>query len=51
MPYMIKCWIPIDEENPEIYKTGIDAEEELEHLQEMQPKNRYELEYVEPDDH
>ena len=46
MPYVIKCWIPVDEEDPEIYETGVDAEEDLINLQDMQPENRYELEYV-----
>ncbi len=43
MPYMIKCWIPVQPEDPETYPTKEDAEKDLESLELMQPENRYEV--------
>ncbi len=47
MPYKILCWIPVEEEEPEIYKTRAEAEKELKHLSFLQPENIYEVEEVE----
>jgi hypothetical protein len=43
MPYKIMCWIPIEEEESEIYKTRADAKKEHKHLSHMQPENVYRI--------
>ncbi len=43
MPYIIKCWIPVQPEEPETYPTKEDAEKDLESLELMQPENKYEV--------
>ncbi len=47
MPWVIKCYIPVDPEDPEIYPAREDAERDLESLTLMQPENIYEIEEVE----
>jgi len=42
MPYIIKCWIPVEAEKPDVYESEAMAEEECAQLQGMQPENRYE---------
>ena len=43
MPYKILCGIPVDEEEPEIYKTRKEALRDLETLKLMQPENIYKI--------
>jgi len=43
MAYKIACWIPVEEEEPEIYKTKKEAEQDLESLRLMQPENIYKI--------
>lgn len=43
MPYIIKCWIPVDEEDPQMYDAEYNAQSELEQIEDMQPENRYEI--------
>lgn len=44
--YRIACWIPIEAEEREIYKSLEDARRDLEHYQALQPENIYKLEVV-----
>jgi hypothetical protein len=46
MSYIIKCWIPIEPEDPKVYKTYEEAHSDLEQLESMQPENIYEIERV-----
>jgi len=46
--YIIKCYTPV--ENNSEFETKKEAEEEIEHLKEMQHENIYEIESVELDD-
>ena len=44
MPYAIKCWIPVDADDPQIYEeeeeaAGLDYEQAVF----MQPENKYEI--------
>jgi hypothetical protein len=39
MPYRIKTWIPVEPEDPEIYRTREEAEEDLKNLKFRQPEN------------
>lgn len=50
MPWIIKCWIPTGEENPQTYPTKEQAEKDIESLELMQPENIYEAVEVEDDD-
>ena len=50
MPWIIKCWIPTGEENPQIYPTKEQAERDIESLELMQPENIYKAAEVECDD-
>ena len=43
MSYMIKCWIPVEAEEPQIYDTVYNAEGDLREAKYMQPKNKYEI--------
>ena len=43
MPYLIECYIPVNEEKPIIYKTLDEAEIDLDQVESMQPENRYEI--------
>ena len=43
MPYKIKCWIPIETEDPQIYSNIGNASEEYGQLEDMQPENKYEI--------
>ena len=43
MVYKILCWIPIEEEEPEIYPTRKEALKDLEQYQIMQPENIYRI--------
>lgn len=47
MPYKITCWIPVEEDEPEIYQTRKEAEKEYKHLSFMQPENIYRIVKVE----
>ncbi len=42
MAWIIKCWIPVEPENPQTYLTKEDAEKDIESLESMQPENIYE---------
>jgi len=43
MPYLMKCFISVNEENPIIYKTLDEAEVDFDQAEFMQPENRYEI--------
>ena len=43
MPYTIKCWIPVDADEPEIHLHKVTADAELEQAVFMQPENKYEV--------
>ena len=43
MPYMIKCWIPVDAEDPQVYYSKYNADSEISIIEDMQPENRYEI--------
>lgn len=47
MGWIVRAWIGVDEEDPEIHEDKADAKAELKHCRFMQPENRYELEKVE----
>jgi len=46
MPYKIIAYIPVETDEPEIFKTYGEAKEEKEHLKFMQPENIYRIKYV-----
>lgn len=43
MPYIIKCWIPTEAEDPQIYYGMYDAQNDLIDAEDMQPENKYEI--------
>jgi hypothetical protein len=43
MPYLIKSYIYVNEENPIVYKTLDEAEIDFDQAEFMQPENRYEI--------
>ena len=43
MPYMIKCWIPVEADEPQIYETEEEAGQDYEQAVLMQPENKYEV--------
>lgn len=47
MAWTIRCYIPVDCDNPEVYATREEAEKDLESLSLMQPENIYEVEKAE----
>ena len=47
MTWIIKAYIPVEPEDPEVYATREEAEKDLESLSLMQPENIYEIEEVE----
>lgn len=47
MTWVIKAYIPVDPEEPEVYSTEEEAEKDAESLRLMQPENIYEIEEVE----
>ena len=47
MTWVIKAYIPVDPEEPEVYSTKEEAEKDAESLSLMQPENIYEIEEVE----
>ena len=47
MAWTIKCYIPVDCDDPELYPNREEAEKDLESLNLMQPENIYEVEEVE----
>ena len=52
MPYIVKCWIPIeieDMEDPEIHETLRDAQADYEQARDMQPENHYQVVEVDED--
>ena len=40
MPYLVKCYISVNEENPIIYETLDEAEIDLDQAESMQPESR-----------
>ncbi len=48
MPYVIKAWIPVEIEEPVVYRTKAEAQKEYEHLSALQPENIYEIVKVQP---
>lgn len=46
MPYKIIAYIPVEADEPEIFKTYKEAKEEKEHLEFMQPENIYRIKPV-----
>ena len=51
MPYIVKCWIPVDEEYPKIHKTIHAIQSEYEDCRDMQPENHYEVVEVEKEEY
>jgi len=49
MPYIVKCWIAVDLENPEIFETLGDAQQEYNHWLEKFPEDHYEVVEVDKD--
>ena len=47
MAWIIKAYIPVECEDPDVYATKEEAEKEIESLSLMQPENIYEVEEVE----
>ena len=47
MAWIIKSYIPVEAEEPEVYATKEDAEKDVESLSLMQPENIYEIEEIE----
>ncbi|MEK6828679.1 MAG: hypothetical protein AABY15_01010 [Nanoarchaeota archaeon] len=47
MKYKLLSYIPVEAENPAIFDTLDEAEQEAEHLRAMQPENKYEVNEVE----
>jgi hypothetical protein len=43
MPYKILCWIPVEEDEPEIYERKLDALVDLRSIRLMQPENIYKI--------
>ena len=43
MPYMIKCWIPVDADEPEVYGSLLKAGKDYDQVADMQPENHYEI--------
>jgi len=43
MKYVIKSWIPCEEEEPEIYDSLEEAQIDLKELKGMQPENYYSI--------
>jgi hypothetical protein len=50
MPWIVKCWIPVEPENTQTYPTKEAAEKDIESLELMQPENIYQAVEVEDDD-
>jgi hypothetical protein len=50
MAWIIKAYIPVEAEDPEVYVTREEAEKDLESLSLLQPENIYEIEEVEDED-
>ena len=48
--YVIRVWIPVEEEEEEVYSSEEDALKAIESLSLMQPENLYEVLAVESDD-
>jgi len=46
VPYKIVPYIPVETDEPEIFKTYGEAKKEKEHLKFMQPENIYRIKYV-----
>jgi len=47
MAWVIKSYIPVEADDPEVYDTKEDAEKDVESLSLMQPENIYEIEEIE----
>ena len=47
MAWIIKAYIPVECDDPEVYAAKEDAEKDLESLTLMQPENIYEIQEVE----
>ena len=47
MAWIIKAYIPVEPEDPEIYATKEGAEKDIESLSLMQPENIYKAEEIE----
>ena len=47
MAWIIKAYIPVDPEDPEVYASREEAEKDVESLSLMQPDNIYQIEEVE----
>ena len=43
MPYIIKCWIPVDTEDPQVHTNLKDAQREYDECVGMQPENHYQV--------
>ena len=47
MAWIVKAYIPVEPDDPEIYTTRKEAERDIESLSLMQPENIYHVEEVE----
>jgi hypothetical protein len=47
MAWIIKAYIPVEPDDPEVYATREEAEKDVESLRLMQPENVYKIEEVE----
>ncbi len=47
MAWIIKAYIPVDPDDPEVYASREEAQKEVESLSLMQPENLYKIEEVE----
>jgi len=43
MPYKIRVWIPVEDDESEAYRSRKEAQEDLEQLLLMQPENIYKV--------
>jgi hypothetical protein len=50
MPYKIRCWIPVDDDELETYRTRKEAKEDMDELRFLQPENIYRIVKVEEGD-
>lgn len=43
MPWIIKCWIPVEPDDPQTYSTKELAQKDVESIELMQPENIYKV--------
>jgi hypothetical protein len=50
MPYVIKAWIPVEIEEPVVYRTKAEAQKDYEHCTMLQPENIYKIVKIDESD-